>query len=109
MAQLQKTVFLFEYDYSNFYRKQYNAAEAEFLAILKSTLREKNSGDLVGEIIQWPAADSYAYYVVVKQIPRLVLAHVKMGDGWTVDPAQIRGLRIADARKMVEWRKSWIG
>lgn len=58
-------------------------------------------GDLVGGFIRFPAADSYAEYVVTSVSP-LTLAHVDVMDGWRALPATIRGLRMNEARQMVE-------
>ena len=46
---------------------------------------------LVGALLRWQIADGYAFYVVTDDDP-LTLAHVDYLDGYTVDPALIRGI-----------------
>ena len=77
-------------------------------AALKSAqakAREKSPGDLTGEVLRWQRGDGYALYMVVSEAP-LTLAHVAIGDAWTVESALIRGLDISDVRRMVQGEKS---
>jgi len=53
-----------------------------------------------GKVIQWQVADGYASYFVQSEKP-LVLRHIGAGDGYAVDPALIRGLRLSDVRAMM--------
>jgi len=55
---------------------------------------------LVGAVIQFPYADSYAVYRVTKDTP-LTLQHVPYYDAWQISAAHIRGLRRADVVKML--------
>ncbi len=57
-------------------------------------------GDLTGAVIRWQVADGYAFYVV-KSVKPLVLTWVPYGDRYQVDPALIRGLRLADVQQKV--------
>ena len=52
-------------------------------------------GEVVGQLLQFPVADGYAHYVVVKESP-LSLQHIPFGDGYQIDPAHIRGIRKQD-------------
>jgi hypothetical protein len=65
-------------------------------------------GEIVGVHCKWNVADGYAHYVVTKASP-LTLAHVDVGDGYTVQPPMIRGLRkddvLAIKRQNAGWRK----
>ena len=84
----------------------HEAAEEKWLEELKAQLRAKDSGDLVGEEINWPRADGYARYVIVKQSP-LTLGHLELGDAWHADAATIRGFRLKDAKTEVAMRRRW--
>ncbi len=85
-------------DYSN---EDWRADEARQLAKVRENLRSVKVGDLVGERLRWQRADSYAEYIIVKESP-FTIAHLAIGDAWQVEPALVRGLRIGDAREMVE-------
>ncbi len=55
---------------------------------------------LVGALIRFPYADSYATYRVIKDTP-LTLQHVPYCDAWEIPVAHIRGLRRADVVAML--------
>lgn len=57
-------------------------------------------------MIKFPVADGFAHYLVVSMQP-LKLQHVPHGDGYSVLPATIRGLRKADVEVMIERQKRW--
>ena len=59
--------------------------------------------ELVGEILSWPRADGYAQYMIINEKP-FTIAHLNIGDAWHVEGALIRGLRLEEARQMVERR-----
>lgn len=63
-------------------------------------LAHADPGSLTGSLLRWPRADGQAVYVVLEEKP-LAVAHVPIGDAWSVEPALIRGLRIAEVRDMV--------
>lgn len=65
-----------------------------------------NDSDLVGKIVRWQRADGYASYMVWDVEP-LRLVHLDLGDGYTVESALLRGLTLAEVRRMVEWEDSW--
>jgi len=54
-----------------------------------------------GVVISFPYADSCAFYEVVSEKP-LKLKHLPAGDAWAVPYHQIRGLRLADLKRMRE-------
>lgn len=55
---------------------------------------------LVDALIQFPYADSFAMYRVIKDTP-LTLQHVPYCDAWQISAAHIRGLRRADVVTML--------
>ena len=56
--------------------------EKAYLDQLKDMLtKRKPTQKLVGEIIQFPTADSYAQYMVASMTP-LELVHIPLGDAW---------------------------
>lgn len=101
MAKLLHNSFTLAFDYTNFDVQRDRERELNFLNNLRNELRAKNSGDLVGEEVRWPRADGYARYIITREEP-LTLAHLDIGDAWRVEPALIRGLRLADVRAMVD-------
>lgn len=54
-----------------------------------------DKSDLTGIVLQFPFADGYAHYVVIKNKP-LTLQHIPFCDAWQVQPALIRGMRRVD-------------
>ncbi len=82
------------------YRK---VIEAEELAVevAATKAQAKHPGTLAGEVVGWPRADNYARYMIVSEKP-LTLIHIDSGDGYAVEAALIRGLRLADVRAMVK-------
>ena len=97
MAKLLPTSIVIDTDYSEGWRER----ETESLARLRELMRTNCPGDLTGERLRWQRADSYAEYIIVKESP-FTIAHLAIGDAWQVEPALVRGLRISDAREMVE-------
>jgi len=55
-------------------------------------------------LIQFPCADSAAYYEVVSKKP-LKLKHLPFCDAWEADYSQIRGLRLPDVEQKLEWER----
>jgi hypothetical protein len=87
-------------DYSNPDYHEHDRKESAWLENLKANLRSKSKGDLVGELLKFPAADGYARYIITKQRP-LTVAHLSIGDAWQADGATIRGIRLQDAKARV--------
>jgi hypothetical protein len=76
----------------------------EFIDNLATYAREHNSGDMVGEVVRFPAADGYAQYMVWSHKP-LSLIHLPIHDAWQIPEAHARGLRLADIRAEVAREK----
>ena len=55
------------------------------------------------QVISFPFADSFAWYLVVKLKP-LTLQHIDYSDGWHVPYPMIRGLRTGDVEAMLALR-----
>lgn len=76
---------------------------------LYDKLTEKSNslpeGEVVGAFIRFQIADGYANYVVTKVKP-LTLQYVRLGDGYQVAAAHIRGLRKSDILEMVRREKN---
>lgn len=111
MAQLAKESLSPPFDQIKDFRDEggswdHKAADKATGAWLKETQTElkKKNGDVVGEIVRFPAADGYAQYIVKSQKP-LILQHLNVGDAWGVPYAHIRGLRLADIREQIEGDK----
>ena len=105
MARLAKTSHKFNVNYRLPYAEIHDAEERQ-LADLKTKLRARAKttgpdGDLVGEVVHFPAADSSAQYIVSSVSP-LTLAHLDICDGWHAHHATIRGMRLQDVRHSVE-------
>jgi hypothetical protein len=96
VARLAKDSIAIPFDYSEGWQQR----EQDALDAAAKSARSKAEGEFVGEILRWQRADGYAVYMVVKQKP-LTLAHVGVGDAYSIEPALIRGLNLADVREMV--------
>jgi hypothetical protein len=57
--------------------------------------------NVTGAIISFQVADGSAIYVVEQKGTSIVLHHVPQGDGYTVNTATIRGIRLPDVRAQV--------
>lgn len=78
----------------------YDKAEREAFDKLSNTSDNLRSGEVVGAILQFPRGDGAAFYLVSSAKP-LVLRWIPYGDRWQTDGILIRGLRLADVKKMV--------
>lgn len=94
-----------EPDYKNYDWELEEKREKEYLEALAAYLRECNAGDLVGKEIHTPRGDGYARYMVVSHKP-FALLHLALGDAWRADEIWERGIRLSDAREMVNRRES---
>lgn len=83
------------------YSGDWQAQEDDQLYRYRQQFKAEHPGDLVGEVVKWQRADGYAQYMVVCEEP-LQLAHLNMGDAWTIEPALIRGLILEDIKEMVD-------
>jgi hypothetical protein len=79
----------------------YEREEAAFLERLADRAKMNGTSPLLGEVVRWQRADGYAQYMVWQTNP-LQLIHLDLLDGYSIEPALIRGLRVADIRDMVE-------
>jgi hypothetical protein len=83
-------------------REKCERLEREFIERLTVEAKAAGgTGALVGSVLRFPTADSYAQYLVWSERP-LTLVHLPLGDGWSIPAAHARGLRISDVRDMVE-------
>lgn len=78
--------------------------EDAYIARLADRAKMNGTNPLHGEVVRWQRADGYAQYMVWSTSP-LQLIHLNLGDGWQVEDALIRGLRLADIRDMVDRSK----
>lgn len=56
-------------------------------------------------VLRFPRGDGFALYAVASTQP-LVLRWIPYGDAWEIAAHEIRGLRLADVREMLESRKA---
>lgn len=76
------------------------------LAMRARARNEVDPNHLVGRIVRWQRADGYASYMVW-QVSPLKLIHLDLGDGYAVEGALLRGLTLAEVKRMVAWDDSW--
>ena len=86
-----------------FDRLAYDKAEQDYLAELKAMLVNRKNGKNVGEVVQFPCADSYAQYMVASMRP-LELVHVPLGDAW--DYPYIERLTATDIQNKIDQTKA---
>lgn len=77
--------------------------EIAFQALMEKS-NNLPEGEVVGAVMQWQTADSYAWYLVTSDKP-LTLQYVPYCDGWTVPDALIRGVRKADVLDQLDGRR----
>jgi hypothetical protein len=75
--------------------------ENDYIERLATEAKKNGTSNLLGEVIRFPRGDGYAQYLVWRTKP-LQLIWLELGDAWQVEPALIRGLRVADVREQVE-------
>jgi hypothetical protein len=59
----------------------YEAANEKFIEDLRAFCKNRNNGEHVGEVIQFPVADGYAQYMVAGLSP-VELIHLPLWDAW---------------------------
>lgn len=92
-----------KFDFANYNHEKHEAKEAKYIEELKQYLRERGyNGKNMGEILQFPAADSYALYMVVSMRP-LQLVHLELGDAWTFQYAHL--LTAKEVQKKIDASK----
>ncbi|RYD79752.1 MAG: hypothetical protein EOP84_12675 [Verrucomicrobiaceae bacterium] len=68
----------------------FDRMHADFAERERADAAAKTAGTLVGRTVKFPAADSYAYYVVSKATKATVtLVHAPLGDGWKADAVEM--------------------
>jgi len=71
---------------------------------LAQFVKDYGNGDpLIGEIVRFPVADSFAEYMVASTKP-FQLIHLELGDAW--DYPYIERLRIKDIRDAIKRQKN---
>lgn len=83
----------------------------EYVSGLQKKMLEKNPDDpkcdITGVILQFPAGDGHAYYIVSKQKP-LTLQHIPYADAWHALGVTIKGV---DRKYVLDWlrqeKKVW--
>lgn len=106
MARLLGTVKDFpKLDFSNDSWEEGIKREEAALAKLQAISDALPDGQVEGGIIRFQIADGYAFYRIAKAKP-LCLEHIPWMDGYEVDPALIRGLRLADVQSMLRHEKA---
>lgn len=78
-----------------------NEIDDAYIARLAAEARKHRTGDLIGETIRFQVADGYALYMIWAHRP-FQLVHIDLHDGYQIPEAHARGLRLQDARDMVE-------
>ena len=86
-----------------FDREAHAKAEETYLAELKAMLLKRKKGKNVGEVVQFPCADSYAQYMVASMRP-LELVHVPLGDAW--DYPYISRLTATDIQAKIDQQQA---
>jgi len=99
MARLHNTSFSVPINWDD---DDWIEKERQILDDYANKLKTTTGSEFIGEYLKFPAADSYALYVVVKESP-LTLQHVDVGDGWQIPAAHIRGLTRADVLAQIKW------
>lgn len=80
--------------------KAYSVRSEKKFKELKDASDSLADGQVVGALLFFAYADSYAIYRVVSEKP-LKLQHIPYGDAWHVGDVMIRGLRLEDVQAMV--------
>lgn len=78
----------------------YARTEKLLQALQEESNRIKLSETIVGVVVQFPIADGYAWYRVIKQRP-LTLQHIPICDAFQIPHPYLRGLRKSDIVRMV--------
>lgn len=96
-----------ETDYKNYNYEKEREKEAQYLEDCRNWLKANGYNDkLTGKVISFGVGDGYAQYMVLREKP-LSLAHLAFGDAYQVSGATIRGLTLADVKRMVAADKFW--
>jgi len=78
--------------------------EEAVIAELAAKCRKRYKGETVGEVVNFPMADSSAAYMVKCEKP-LTLIHLDVCEGWSIPEAHMRGLRMEDIHADIRWKR----
>lgn len=93
-------------DYKNYDHVIEMEKEDDYVKQLAAYLRTRKPGKrLVGEIIRHQVADGYAQYMISSENP-FQLVHLPLGDGYSAGAIWERGIRLTDAKNMIERDKA---
>ena len=94
-----------KFDFANFNAKVHQEKEDKYIEDLKQHMRELGyDGKNMGEILRFPAADSYAQYMVVSMRP-LMLVHLALGDAWGFQYAHL--LTAKEVQEKIDQQKKF--
>jgi len=83
--------------------KDWEVNDNKYIEELKQHLQELGyNGKNMGEILRFPAADSYALYMVISMKP-LQLVHLELGDAWGFQYANL--LTAKEVQKKIDAEK----
>lgn len=108
MARVVGTVKWPAQDYGKGFQASWEREKAA-LAELEKVSEEVVRGDgtsVVGYLWATPRGDGMAIYRVKSESP-LTLEHVPYGDAWDALAETIRGLRLSDIRREIDFERSW--
>jgi len=72
--------------------------DAKYISELKTFLKEQGYNEKnTGEILQFPAADGYAMYMVASMKP-LRLIHLELGDAWCFQYANLLTAKVVQEK-----------
>jgi hypothetical protein len=100
MAQLHKKAYNFKRTAGLSFLDAMKEEEAELVRLEKAAAKLLD-GEIEGALVSFGVADGKAIYLVKSKSP-LVLQHVPFFDGYRIDAAMIRGLRLADIQRRVD-------
>ena len=99
MAQLHGTAYDFKRTEGLNFLDAMKEEESE-LRRMEEAAAQLQDGEIKGALVSFGVADGKAIYLVKSESP-LVLQHVPFFDGYRIDAAMIRGLRVDDVRRLV--------
>ena len=104
MAQLDPKHYPLTYQHGAADFRACMAEEDDELRHLAELATHFPKEQLQGRVISFHVGDGKAYYFVKREKP-LILQHMDFFDGYQIDAATIRGLRLEEVRRMVIWER----